>query len=204
MRHGRALKNTDYDGLNYEKFMDFMLKRIDPPLTNIHEIKNIPNNIDIIFHSASCRARQTAELIRNRLSPRPELNDSLHHLLEEVKFSEDIISKKEFDEYGGLIGCRDIILKRWVYGENSETFFDSYNRIVNLDKILRELPFKNILLITHGWYLRFIALFYENKLNFNNKKQTLENLQQAHIVQYGEILEFAISDKLLYDSMYLV
>ncbi len=192
MRHGRAIENTDdYEELNYDEFMDFMLKRKDPPLNGFKNIDNVPKDIDIIYHSDSLRTKQTAEIIRNEFNEKPLVDESLKDLLAEVKFSNNIISREEFSKFGRFNGIsRKIILERWFKGENVESFEDSYNRVVTLDKILRESPYKNILLITHAWYLRLVFLFYEGK------EISHENLQKAPIIRYGETLEYYLNGTL--------
>jgi len=188
MRHGRALAKTDdYEKFDYDEFMNFMLKRKDPPLNGFKEINKVLKDIDIIYHSDSLRAKQTAEFIQKELNEKPIVDESLKNLLSEIKFSKNIISKEEFSNNRKFnIISRKIILERWRKGENEESFEESYNRVLKLDKILRESQYKNILLITHAWYLRLIFLYYKRK------ELSLENLLNAPIISYGEYLEYFI------------
>ena len=98
MRHGYIKNGDEYEKLNYEEFMNHLLKRKNPALINSNEYINtlliklskyipflkfnfeswnfkisfIPKNIDVIFHSPSCRAIQTAKFIRQKLNGKPK------------------------------------------------------------------------------------------------------------------------------------
>lgn len=217
MRHG-SNTNDYFKNLTYEKFMSYMQNRENSPLIEAHnnfgylfdsiknvfsrskkqnditcdselrrfKIKYIPTNIDIIYCSPYRRAKQSTKKVKEKLENKPKIDESLKKCLAEVKFSEDIISKEQYEKLGGLKGCRQIILEKWFRGENKESLEDSLNRLKKLDKSLRTCPYKNILLITHAWYLRLIYLVYEGK------EISLENLQQAPIIGYGEYLEYII------------
>lgn len=189
MRHGKALHNTDYEYLKYNEFMGFMLKIDDENhgLTEDYK-RNFKaadelKNVDIIYHSPFRRARETAELVREKLAHKPEIKDE--PLLAEISFSKNIITESEFSRFGGLKGCRSLILKRWYDGENSETFADSKKRLQALDKKLNSTPYQKILLITHGWYLRLIVPYYQQ----GKRNITLEDLLNAHRYDYGQFFE---------------
>lgn len=224
--------SNGYKNLEFEQFMKLLLKSIDPPISakdkNLHELpdfrtklkfvfkknnhlKNrleyfkigeIPKNIEIIYHSPTRRAIQTAKLVRNQLLIKPKIDDSLKRYLAEVKFSSNVISKQEYNDGGGLKGCRPLILEKWFNGQNLEKFENSLKRLIELDKRLRTSPYTNILLITHGWFLRLIYLFYEGKILCNNegelisdKKEALEYLKQAPRLKCGETIEYYIDSR---------
>lgn len=196
MRHGRALPNTDgYEGLDYDKFMDFLLKKIDPPLLEDYKLIKVPQNIDIIYHSPILRAKQTAELIKKELNDKPVTDDKYAPFLDEVKFSENIILRNEFENNGNFNNVtRKVILERWYGGKNEETLEQSLDRIRELDKKLENSQFKNIVLITHAWLLRLICIFYEKKSKNNNditkNDLTIEELINSPICNYGDYFEY--------------
>ncbi|MBN2092651.1 histidine phosphatase family protein, partial [candidate division KSB1 bacterium] len=145
MRHGKALHNTDYEYLDYDAFMGFMLK-IDDEKHGLNKdykknfkVADELKNVDIIYHSPFRRARETAELIQEKLIHKPEIIDE--PLLAEISFSKNIITESEFSRFGGLKGCRSLILKRWYDGDNIETFADSKKRLQALDKKLTSTPY---------------------------------------------------------------
>jgi len=205
MRHGRAEKNTEVGNgyhMSYDEFMTFLLKDIDPELKDPSEIRQIfseeknSKNIlkfDVIYHSPSNRATKTAKIIQQLFLDKPKLE--CLESLEEVEFSKDIISLEEWGK-GGLDFCRPLILERWFYGENKETFEDTTKRIKKLIDFLKEQDFRNALLITHAWLLRPIYMIFEQK-----DLESLWELKQAPLVKYGEFLtsykldEKTISDK---------
>ncbi len=196
MRHGKALHNTDYEYLDYKAFMGFMLK-VDDENHGLNrdykknfKVADELKNVDIIYHSPFRRARETAELIQEKLAHKPEIKDE--PLLAEISFSKNIITESEFTRFGGLKGCRSLILKRWYEGDNVETFEDSKKRLQALDKKLNSTPYQKILLITHGWYLRLIVPYYQpGKQNI-----TLEDLLNAHRYDYGQFFEHNLKTEL--------
>lgn len=194
MRHGRALKNTDYETMNYSEFMRFMQKKEDPELClERHEIKAMPCQIEVIYHSGAQRSIKTAMFIQQCLADPPKIDGTLKELTREVDFSDSIIDEHEFQERGGLRGCRELILKRWHANQNNaESFEKSVERLKSLQCRINEVEFNNILVITHGWYLRLVHLFYARK------PLTLENLLTAPNLKYGEIL----NESLLYPERF--
>ena len=123
----------------------------------------------MIYHSPAKRSIQTAVVIQERLAKKghkkPRISDALQSELTEVKFSKDIISKQEFKKYGGLEGCREIILKKWYDGNNIETFQDSIERVKRLCDFLKNENDKHVLVITHGWYIRLLYMYFKNRRN---------------------------------------
>ncbi len=180
--------DTDYGNLKYKQFMRFLLHEIDPPLAksdNGINIKKIPEEIDVIYHSSAMRSIQSAKYIQRCLRNRdtqPRIESCLARELDEVKFSKSIISKDEFKEYSGLNGSRPIVLRKWYCGINKvETFQDSISRIEKLCDFLKNSSDKNILLITHGWYLRLLYMY------FKNQEKNLKNLKSKEcIFKHGE------------------
>ncbi|MBD3340055.1 MAG: hypothetical protein GF353_13155 [Candidatus Lokiarchaeota archaeon] len=216
MRHGSIMEGVDYETLNYEELMNHLTKRKDPDLEDSdkksaidlllslfnkqNEVKdfkidNIPENIDLICHSPSRRTIQTAKIIRKKLNNKPVIENSIKKYLAEVKFSNNIITKKEFEDNKGFKGCRSIILERWFRGKNKESFSDSFERVKKLDKFIKDCKYKNILFITHGFYLRLIYLFYQKQITIDKatgklKKETLQYLFRAPRLKYGGFLEW--------------
>lgn len=170
--------DTDYGNLNYRQFMRFLLHEIDPPLAkrgNGINVKKIPMEIDVIYHSSAKRSIQSAKYIQKRLTNRdkqPRIESCLTEELDEVKFSKNILSKTEFKQLGGLKGARATVLEKWYRGANqAETFQHSIDRIEKLCDFIGRTADRNILLITHGWYLRLLYLY------FKNKEESLKNLK---------------------------
>jgi len=89
MRHVPIFKNDQfYENLKFKQFKALLLKEIDPPIIDSFEINYIPNNIEVIYHSLSLRARQTAELVQKKLFYNPVIDTGLQKLIAEITFSE--------------------------------------------------------------------------------------------------------------------
>jgi len=186
--------DSNYHKLSYSKFMKLMLQKTDPTLARKNNCLNmirIPRDIEVIYHSPTKRARQTAEYIKERLDNKPRVDSSLEKELAEVKFSKNILRKKEFENRDGLRGVRKIILKRWYEGENIETFEDSLLRVKELHKFLCQSKEKSIIIISHGWYLRLLELYFKRrKINF-------QELKKISPLKYGESFKIQLWE---YDS----
>jgi broad specificity phosphatase PhoE len=179
--------DTDYGNLKYKQFMRFLLNGIDPPLAKKNSginIEKIPKDIDVIYHSSALRSIQSAKYIQRhfRNGDKPRIESCLAKELDEVKFSKNILSKNEFKNHGGLKRVRAIVLRKWYDGINDiETFQDSISRIEKLCDFIKKTSDRNILLITHGWYLRLLYMY------FMNQEKSLKNLKSTKcIFKYGE------------------
>lgn len=169
MRHGPTEMN--YYDLSYNDFMDLMLHKKDPKLKNdpCVDLSELPNDIEIIFHSPAQRSLQTANIARDTHNHSAIISKECDSLIAEVKFSRKILSKNEYESNGGLKGCREIILERWFDGENVESFQASWERAKKLHQFLLNRQETNILIITHGWYLRLLKLLFESNISDPNQ-----------------------------------
>lgn len=222
MRHGNSLKNgDDYSDLTYEEFMAYLVREKNPPLEKIkgrrgithlihkliikpnglwkYKLDSIPKNIEVIYTSPSRRSLETANKIRKKIHDKPKLDNSWKDLLAEVQFTKEILSKEEWETNGGWNGCRPLILTRWFNGENIESFTYSYKRVRKLDELIRKSTYKNILLLTHGFILRLISLYYDQKLkadpngNLICNDETLQELLKAPRLKYGGYLDYELN-----------
>jgi len=180
--------NSDYTDFSYQQFMAFLLNEVDPPLSTKHngiKLQGIPKQIDVIYHSPAKRSIQTAALIQERLArmghKRPRVSSDLQKVLAEVQFSKEVLSEKEFKKNGGLRGCRAIILRKWYDGKNIETFQDSIERVEKLCNFLKNSDDENILLITHGWYIRLLFMYFKNE-----KKDFVNLTSKDGMFKYGQ------------------
>lgn len=188
---------SDYKDFGYQKFMTFLLHEVDPPLSkkdNRIRMKSIPKEIDVIYCSSAKRSIEMAMLIKETLEKRgyksPRIAYDLKEELAEVKFSKDVLTLKEFKRYGGLVGCRTAILRKWYYGKNqAETFQDSIKRAEKLCQFLKNNRETNMILVTHGWYLRLLKMY------FMGEKKNLANLRSRDkILKYGRSFRIHLSN----------
>lgn len=155
MRHGKI--NFNYENCTYDEFIEILSNGSQKGLAQKHSINfaAFPKNIELICHSPAKRALETAEKINEHLnvSKIQQLD-----LLAEVNFDNNIISKKE---YKSLEDSRPLILERWFDGTNkSESFEESILRIKKIEEFLQNRKERTIILVTHGWFLRLLELYF--------------------------------------------
>lgn len=187
----------DYENLEYSQLMRFLLHEIDAPLSkrdNRIRIESIPKKTDVIYCSSTKRSIETAKLIQEHLKrlgyEPPRIAYDLQEELAEVKFTKDILTLQEFKMNGGLIGCRTSILRKWYYGQNlAETFQDSIKRAERLWQFLERNRETNIILVTHGWYLLLLRMY------FTGERNNFTNLRNKDIIlKYGQSFRIHLSN----------
>jgi len=105
-------------------------------------------------------------------------------LLREVRFDEDIISKQE---YTSLAESRRDILERWHNGSNgAEKFEDSLARVRKIESFLSKRPEKTIILVTHGWFLRLLEIYF---VQGKQTDITLEDILEVKPVPLGHCIQ---------------
>lgn len=128
------------------------------------------NNIDICISSPLKRARQTAEIL----------------VKDKVKIVyDDLLKERCFGEYEGKKIDFGLIGKQWDYKLNdSSNGVESISKCLKrakkfLNKIKKEYPNKNILIVSHGGFIKtlhFNLIGYDENtdfLSFNPKNTTL-------------------------------
>jgi len=185
MRHGKTTFN--YEHSEYDAFMDMLCNGYSTPLADDPEInfKLLPKRVDFVCYSPTRRAVQTAEVLRNKLGVKTmeELE-----LLREVKFDWDIIHRKE---YTSLARSRKDILKRWYDGSNkAETFEESMTRVRKIESFLSERQEKTIILVTHGWFLRILEIYFVQGKRTNI---TLDDILEVKPVPLGHCIKVTVA-----------
>ena len=220
MRHGSVFHcDSEYENMNYKEFMSYLLKTKNPSLKKKPVKKNSLTrsdkyqqlksakidtslkDVNAIFPSPSRRAAETANLLRDYFQKKSTIISKVkdRDLLAEVQFTQDIITEKEFKENDGWRGCRKLLLRRWFDGENVETFEDSFLRVKELDKKIRNSKFDKIALITHGIFLRIIYMYYHKQLKVDNSgklirdDETFNHLLAAPRWGYGGLFELELN-----------
>ncbi|MBV5328926.1 MAG: histidine phosphatase family protein [Chlorobium sp.] len=186
LRHGKTPFN--YENSNYDDFTQMLSNGHDTPLDNNPGIdfKSLPKQVDFIGYSPFRRTVQTAEILRNQL--RVKSMEELE-LLREVRFDKNIILPQE---YISLPGSRKNILERWYFGKNQEeTFEASMARVRKIESFLSERPEKTIILITHGWLLRLLDIYFVH----GKHTITISDLLDASPVQLGHCIKAKVPRK---------
>ena len=176
LRHGKTPFN--YENSNYDDFIQMLCNGHNTPLGNDPGIdfKSLPKHVDFVGYSRYTRALETADLLRNKLDVKHmEEMPSLH----EVRFEKDIISKNEFES---LEQIRPEILGRWYRNENkAESFVASLARVKEIESFLSKRQEKTIILVTHGWFLRVLDLYFVQ----GKHTPTIEDLLKTEPVPLG-------------------
>ena len=123
-------------------------------------------------------------MLRNKLGVKlMEEMQSLH----EVEFDQDIIHKHEFES---LEQIRPEILKRWRHNRNKvESFQDSLERVKEIELFLSERQEKTIILVTHGWFLRLLEIYFVQGKHTNIQ---LEDILEVKPVPLGHSIEATV------------
>jgi broad specificity phosphatase PhoE len=187
LRHGKT--PFDYENSQYDDFIQMLCDGHRTPLAEDPEIdfKSLPKRVDFVGYSPITRAVQTAEVLRNKLDVKlMEEMQSLH----EVEFDKEIIPKHKF---GSLEQIRPEILERWYHNRNkAESFKDSLERVTEIESFLSERQEKTIILVTHGWFLRLLEIY------FIQGKQTniqLEDILEVKPVPLGHSIKAIVVRK---------
>jgi broad specificity phosphatase PhoE len=186
LRHGRTA--FDYDNSSYDDFIEMLCNGHEIPLLNEHGINFslLPDRVEFVAYSPARRAVETANLLHQRLGAIP-MEES--ELLREVRFDRDIILRQEYES---LERNRKDILERWYYGRNKEEKFEvSLRRVRAIESFIRERPEKTMILVTHGWFLRILDLYFVQ----GKQTITIDDLLTVKRVELGNCIEASIVRK---------
>jgi broad specificity phosphatase PhoE len=116
-----------------------------------------------------------------------------------VKFAKDIIHKHEFKS---LEQIRPVILKRWYHNRNeAESFEDSFARVKEIELFLSERQEKTIILVTHGWFLRLLEVYF---VQVKHTDITLKDILETKPVPLGHCIKATVARKSRVESQDLV
>ena len=187
LRHGKT--PFDYENSKYDEFIQMLCNGYDPSLAEDPGIdfKSLPKRVDFVGYSPIKRAVETGEVLRKKLGMK--LMEELEPL-REVRFYEDVILKHEFIS---LAENRKDILERWYDGRNkAETFEDSLARVRKIESFLSERQEKTIILVTHGWFLRLLKVYF---VQGKHTDITLEDILETKPVPLGHCIKATVARK---------
>jgi broad specificity phosphatase PhoE len=186
LRHGKSL--FDYENSKYDDFIQMLCNGHSTPLAEDPGIdfKSLPKRVDFVGYSPLTRAVETAEVLRNKLGVKlMEEMQSLH----EVEFDKDVILEHEFIS---LEQIRPTILERWYHGNKTESFEDSLARVKEIESFLSERQEKTIILVTHGWFLRLLEIYFVQGKHTDIK---LEDILKVKPVRLGHSIRATVTRK---------
>jgi len=181
MRHGKI--NFDYENCAYDDFMEMLNNGSSKPLHEEHGINFalLPQKIELVCYSSAIRALETAKKLQEHLSV-----GSVKQLdfLSEVKFDNNIINR---NEYKSLEDSRPFILERWFNNENkSESLKESMARVKRIEEFLQNRQERTIILVSHGWFLRLLELYF---IHGRQSNITLPDLLSVKPIALGEFVK---------------
>jgi len=187
LRHGKT--PFDYENSKYDDFMQMLFNGHGTPLAENPgiEFNLLPKRVDFVGYSPIQRAVETAKILGNRLGV-----DQIEELefLREVKFDKDIVLEHEFES---LKQIRPKILRRWYNNENkAESFKDSLTRVKEVESFLSERKENTIILVTHGWFLRLLDVYF---VQGKHTDITLNDLLETKPVPLGHCVKTTVARK---------
>jgi broad specificity phosphatase PhoE len=187
LRHGKTPFN--YEKSKYDDFIQMLCNGHSTRLAEDPGIdfKSLPKRVDFVGYSPITRAVETAEVLRSKLGVK-----SMEELefLREVKFDRTIIRRHE---YTSLASSRKDILKRWYDGNNKEeTVEDSLERVRKIESFLSKRQEKTIILITHGWFLRLLNIYF---IQGKHTDITLEDILKVKLIPLGHCIKATVARK---------
>lgn len=186
LRHGKTPFN--YENSKYDDFIQMLCNGHKTPLADDPEIdfKSLPNQVDFVGYSPFRRTFETAKLLCNKLDVK---NMEEMPIIHDVRFDKDIISENEFES---LEQIRRRILERWYRNENrAERFIDSLARVKEIESFLSKRQEKTIVLVTHGWFLRLLDLYFVK----GKHTPTLGDLINVNLVPLGHCIKATVARK---------
>lgn len=173
---------NDYTKLSFEKICALATTQVEPNINMgfgksiVKQLNHIDvKNIDLILCSQSKRTKQTAKLI-SKLGEK-NLEIEISDNLSEIYFNPAILTSKEKFIRHGLTVIRKSLFHGMKKGIGAETLDETLKRAQKLREELIKLPYKNILCITHSFYMRILRLFF------------LENLTNGHQINELKLMD---------------
>jgi broad specificity phosphatase PhoE len=185
LRHGPLLEPFDnYNELSLHELSQLAKQEIDPSVDTSKINVGISTNdyllkkYDVLYVSESQRTSDTAAELSKTISLPPEIK--LQELNEIVFDPSKLVSEKEYDKEKLSI-IRKRLFKALVDNTNIESGKKVAQRIQKIDRVLKENQADTALLITHGFFMRYLDIFYRQKSqNFSE-----EALNQATNYDYA-------------------
>lgn len=170
IRHAKLEKQySDYSKLMFNELCDLATKRIDPNINKKStstvlkkELLKKINNIDLILCSQSLRTKQTAKLIKKTFKLQKVIIKPTKNL-NEIYFDPKALITKKVVGYG-FKEIREFLFKGMLNNCGADSVNFTFERIKNLEQELKHYSQKNILCITHSFYMRVLRIYFLEKI----------------------------------------
>lgn len=185
LRHGSLLPPfDDYSSLSLNELTRLARQEVDPSIDpskthkRFSDLDFLEKKYDALFVSYSRRTHETA----NELSKKLDLSRPIElKELSEVLFDpSQLVTEQEYKEKKLTI-IRERLFESLAKDSNIEPGKKVAERLMSLDRILHLSDAGSALVITHGFFMRYLDIFYRQKSrNFNE-----EALNQAVNYEYA-------------------
>lgn len=179
VRHSRLEPPYDnYDLLDYKTICRLATGEIDPGINKassklIEDCAMLEARFDVIYCSNSNRAIATAGLIKKIKSLSCDIREL--EQLREINFDVNKLVSPKVYSASGLNSIRKTLYQTVIAsGQGVEKMALVQARLLQLEKIIINEQRKNILMISHGFFMRFMYFFLLNKKDFVNSVLTSE------------------------------
>ncbi|MBD3250126.1 MAG: hypothetical protein GF381_00965 [Candidatus Pacebacteria bacterium] len=167
LRHGPLLKPfNDYNELSLHELSLLARQEVDPSVDSskinegMSEKDYLLKQYDVLYVSESQRTSDTAAELSKMISLPPKIK--LQELNEIVFDPSKLVTEKEYEEKK-LTAIRKSLFKALANNSNIETGEEVVQRIKKLGKTLKKTQADAVLVITHGFFMRYLDIFYRQK-----------------------------------------
>ena len=171
VRHGKLKEPFDsYDDLNLSELDDLATQQIDPGI-DIKEAHVVNWLVGAIrgasslnaYCATSRRAKQTSEKILEQADK--DIEPVPTDLLNEIRFSPSALTNSERYKKSGMRVIRTNLFEAILNGSDSvESLDDIFERIKKLDALLTSQNIDCALCVTHGFYMRFLEMYFKHNI----------------------------------------
>lgn len=193
IRHSQlAPPFNDYSKLSFSQIANLASGRVDPSIVDDTEFIKSKfdranfNEVDYILHSPFLRAKQTARIIKSFFKNTIPCKEE--KLLTEIYFDPVIITDENLYNQKGISEIRKSLLQEVVAktkNKNAEHITNLIARIEQLKKNIELMQHKNILCITHSFFMRVLRLYFVEGYT-NPAKISYEKLHETIDHKYVE------------------
>ncbi len=182
IRHSKpASPYTDHTKLSFNQICDLATDKFTPDIhpdglrlisekITSKELKKL----DLILCSDSKRTIKTAELIQSLSKKTLEIRKSEN--LAEIFFDPSLLTTKGKFLRNGFIEIRKSLFEGMKKGIGADSLDRTLRRAESLESELRKLPYKNILCVSHSFYMRVLRLYF------------LENLKKSQEISVNKLM----------------
>jgi broad specificity phosphatase PhoE len=191
VRHGRLVAPfADYNRLAFAQLRQLSLRTIDPGIDRTGALMDLSQGqkMDVfarceeIMVSESKRTLETALVINKNV--RIIRTSCLNEILFDVN---GLVSENEFGEKC-VESVREALFGALLENTNLESLEMIYGRLEQLDNLIRESENEKIVCVTHGFFMRFIQLYFMNNIRIFDQI-TMQDILSVKNPDYLDVLE---------------